>query len=85
MRANYNRQTRRATRCIKACSPRGYEHAVSPRWAPLTPNGDHLSQVAARIAEELELSPDAIDELLWGDSPKLEYGVQTQAGAVREN
>ena len=66
MRASYNRQTRRATRCIRARSPRAHGIAISPRRAALTAQGDDLAQVAVRIAEELELSPDVIDDLLWG-------------------
>lgn len=66
MRTNYNRQTRRATRCIRARSPRGHKPAISRKRAALTAHGDDLSQVAARIAEELDLSADAVDNLLWG-------------------
>jgi hypothetical protein len=66
MRTNYNRQTRRAARCIRACRPRGHEPAISRKRAALTAQGDDLSQVAARIAEELDLSADAIDNLLPG-------------------
>ena len=63
MRANhYNRQSRRAARCIRARGPREYERAVPASEA----DADELAQVAARIAEELDLSPDVIDDLLWG-------------------
>ena len=64
VRTNYNRQTRRAAHCIKARSPRGHESAIAPRRAALRPHGDDLAQVAARIAQELELSADVIDNLL---------------------
>jgi hypothetical protein len=70
VRTNYNRQTRRATRCIRARGPRGHKPAISRKRAALTAQGDDLSQVAARIAEELDLSPDAIDNLLSG-APRI--------------
>ena len=66
MRTTYNRQTRRATRCIRARSPRGHRPAISPRGAAVTARSNELAQVAARVAEELDLSADAIDNLLWG-------------------
>jgi hypothetical protein len=47
---------------------------------PSGANRDHLAQVAARIAEELELSADAIDELLWGSAAPA----TTPGGDVRE-
>ena len=63
MRAyQHSRQARRAGRCIKRCGLRYYEHPT-PACAA---DGDELAQVAARIAEELDLSPDVIDDLLWG-------------------
>jgi hypothetical protein len=76
VRANHNRQTRRAAHCIRARSPRGHESASLPSGA----NRDDLAQVAARIAEELELSADAIDELLWGSAAPA----TTPGGDVRE-
>lgn len=66
VRANYNRQARRAGLCVKVHSPREPELANQLSESMLTPRGDGLAQVAARIAEELELSADAIDELLFG-------------------
>jgi hypothetical protein len=63
-RPNYNRQTRRAARCVRAPSPRGNELAISPRRLALTAYGHDLAQVAARIADGLELSADVIDHLL---------------------
>jgi hypothetical protein len=63
VRANhYSRQARRAAHCIKARNPGDRE----PTMAAIGPDGDELAQVAARIAEELDLSPDVIDDLLWG-------------------
>lgn len=60
MRTNhYNRQARRAAHCIRARSPRDDYHAIPADDA-------ELARVAARIAEELDLSPDVIDDLLWG-------------------
>lgn len=59
---NHSRQARRAAHCIKAHSPRGHEElGLSSRG-----RGADLANVAARIAEELELSPDVLDDLLWG-------------------
>ena len=65
MRTNHSRQTRRATLCIRARSPRGHEAEISPNRAHAAADDD-LLQVAARIADELELSADVIHELLWG-------------------
>lgn len=65
MRSNFNRQRRREALCIAShtpCEPL----ATTAGWAMATAHRDDLALVAARIAAELELSPDAIDELLWG-------------------
>lgn len=72
----HNRQTRRAGLCISAHTPRGFEPAIAP--GP-TADGDGLAQVAERIAEELDLSPEAIDELLFGQAPAPATG-----GSARE-
>jgi hypothetical protein len=56
MTTQHSRQARRASRCVEARSPRGSE-----------PTDRHeLAQVAARIAGELELSPEKIHDLLFG-------------------
>ena len=60
MRASHNRQTRRAALCIRARAPRRPEPAMSAA------DSRALAEAAARIAEELELSPEVLDDLLWG-------------------
>lgn len=54
MTTTQSRQARRATQCIKLRKPRGS--------GPSDPTG--LARVAERVAHELELSPEMIDELL---------------------
>lgn len=78
MRTSYNRQTRRAARCIRARSARTYGSAVSSRRAALAAHGDELVAVAARIAQELELSPEMIDELLWGPATEAAHGPEAR-------
>jgi hypothetical protein len=68
VRADHNRQTRRAGLCIRARRPLEQELADWMGAGGLAPGEHELAKVAARIAEELELSPDAIDELLFGQT-----------------
>jgi hypothetical protein len=63
VKANYNRQARRATRCIRTRKASGRRLTISRRRLALTAGGHDLAGVAARIAAELELSPDMIDLL----------------------
>jgi hypothetical protein len=66
MRANYNRQTRRASRCIRTRSSHRRRDglAISPRGVVLTAYGHDLARLAASIADEVELSGEVIDHLL---------------------
>lgn len=82
MRTSYNRQTRRAARCIRARSARTYGSAVSSRRAALAAHGDELVAVAARIAQELELSPEMIDELLWGPATEAAPDAEVRPGTM---
>lgn len=63
MRTTYNRQIRRAGLCVRPQEQRGHRLSFSPRRLALTADGHDLAQVAARIAEELELSPELVDLL----------------------
>ena len=66
MRSRYNRQTRRAGRCIRARRPRGRRRVTSPGRIALTAHGPGLAEVAEWIGTEIELS-DEIAELLSVD------------------
>jgi hypothetical protein len=63
---HHNRQARRGALCITARQgPTHVEPALSRRALALGASGGELAQVAETIADELELSPDLIDDLLW--------------------
>ena len=79
MRTSYNRQTRRAAHCIRAGSTRVHRSAASSRRAALAAQGGELVAVAARIAQELELSPEMIDELLWGPAGETVNGPEVRS------
>jgi hypothetical protein len=56
---HYNRQARRSGLCIKARRRRHSAREATWRGrVALTAHGGDLARVAARIAEELELSPE---------------------------
>lgn len=67
MRTNYNRRTRRAALCMTAPRPRSAEPALPTRRVALAA-ADDLADVAARIAEELELSPELAE--LMAQTPR---------------
>jgi hypothetical protein len=69
VRANYNRQTRRANLCIRACNPREDRLAITPNGVRLTTRGHDLAETAASIADDIELSTEMIELLLWPGSP----------------
>jgi hypothetical protein len=61
-----NRRERRAAQCIKPRRPRSDgEPAPYRRALALRAYGGDLARLAEDIADELELSPDQIDDLLW--------------------
>jgi hypothetical protein len=63
---HHNRQARRAALCIEARRPGSRSQlALSLRGLALRAHGHDLARVAESIADELELSPEMIDELLW--------------------
>ena len=64
MRTNYNRQQRRGAMCMGLRKRGRHQIAISPRRLALTADGDDLAEVAARIAEELELSPELFELLV---------------------
>ena len=74
MRANYNRQARRAARCMTKRRPRPHSDrlgnlhddrlAISSRGMVLTAYGHDLARLAVSIADELELSGEVVDRLL---------------------
>ncbi len=64
MRTNYNRQLRRGAMCFGAPRPTRLRIAISPRRLALVADDTDLSEVAARIAEELVLSPELAELML---------------------
>jgi hypothetical protein len=70
VRANYhNRQAMRSARCFRARSPRDCKVPISKRGVVLTAYGHDLALLAATVADEIELSPDAINRLLGHGRP----------------
>jgi hypothetical protein len=61
MRANYNRQTRRAALCSRTRGWCHHERAVSARRVWLTAYGHDLARVAERV--ELELPAELVELL----------------------
>ena len=74
MRTNYNRQSRREAMCIKAPRTGKAVLGVPGKRVALTASDGDLAEVAERIAEELELSPELIDLLSLGDHAPLTPG-----------
>ena len=66
MRTNYHRQSRREAMCIKAPKAGEAVLGVPGKKFALTASDAALAEVAERIAEELELSPELIDLLSLG-------------------
>jgi hypothetical protein len=60
---HHNRQARRVALCVGRRDPHGRQAGTSLKRAALTANGQDLAEVAARIADELDLSPDLVDLL----------------------
>lgn len=60
----HSRQRRRANLCIGAPRPQPHRIAISPRRLALTADEADLVEVAARIAAELELTPELVELLL---------------------
>jgi putative nucleotidyltransferase with HDIG domain len=76
VRTTRSRQARRAVRCHEDHTPASASRlAVSPFKAELADHGHDVARIAARIADELGLSPEAIDHLrlagLFHDIGKL--------------
>ena len=59
-----SRQQRRAHLCFGAPKPHRHRIAISPRRLALTAEEADLVEVAARIAAELELTPELVELLL---------------------
>jgi len=63
---HHNRRERRAAQCIKPKRPGSDgEQAPYGRALAMRAYGGDLARLAEDIADELELSPDQIDDLLW--------------------
>ena len=60
----HNRQARRARLCITTPPTRERGLAISSRRLALTADDADLVEAAARIADELELTPELVDLLL---------------------
>lgn len=61
-----NRQARRAALCIRARQPGSRSvPALARRGLALQAYGGDLALLAERIADEFELSPEEIEDLLW--------------------
>lgn len=80
--ANYNRQARRAAHCIRARRRRSRKLAISPRRIARAAHGAELARVAARMADELELSAELIDVLLSLARPATSASVESQVRAI---
>ena len=61
---NTNRQARRSSLCIHAPRPEPGGLTISTRRLALTADDADLVEVAARIADELVLSPEALELLV---------------------
>ena len=83
VRASYNRQSRRVALCIKARPRRRTSKlAMSRRGVVLTAYGHDMARLAASIADELQLSGNSIDRLLWPYGHALERTEQMSSGGV---
>ena len=74
MRTSYNRQSRREALCIGVPKARGRDLGVSAKRVALTAGNEDLADVAERIAEELELSPELVALLSLEDQAPLTRG-----------
>jgi putative nucleotidyltransferase with HDIG domain len=74
-RTRQSRQTRRAVRCHQPRNASGHELTISPQKAALAAHGHEVAAIASLIANELDLSAEAIDHLrlagLFHDIGKL--------------
>jgi hypothetical protein len=71
MRTHYNRQSRREALCVRARRPRGRQLPISHKRLALTAGDDDLAEVAARIADELELTAEIVELLALSPAAAL--------------
>jgi len=63
VRTHQSRQASRAVRCHGRRSASGNSRTTEPVAAELAAHGQEVAAIAARIAEEVDLAPEAIDHL----------------------